>query len=227
MKKLTMLLTGVAAVLALALPAAAAAKDRNHDNLPDGWEKAHKLSLDVKQGHRDQDRDGLKNRGEFKADDNPRDRDTDDDAVKDGNENAGTIASFDNASGELVINEFGGGTVSGLVTDATRIECEDRDDDADENETEVENHRDHGSGGSSGSGSSGSGSGDDNSGSGSGGGDDNSGPGSANSGPGHDGDDDANRTCTTADLTPGAPVQEAELESVNGQAVFEEIELVK
>jgi len=47
---------------------------------------------------------------------------------------------------------------------------------------------------------------------------DNSGPGSANEGPG-----DAARMCTTADLTPGTPVHEAELEGT----VFEKVELIK
>ena len=41
---------------------------------------------------------------------------------------AGTIASFDTATGKLTIALTGGETTSGLVTDATRIKCEGVDD---------------------------------------------------------------------------------------------------
>ena len=135
---------GVLAILAL--PSLAAAKDRNHDRIPDRWEKRHHLSLHVKQARRDQDRDHLKNLGEFRTaptasgrqrsdgiDDGtergrrqPRDDDSDNDGTEDGDENAGTIASFDGTV--LTINLFGGGTVSGQVTGRTEIECENEDD---------------------------------------------------------------------------------------------------
>jgi hypothetical protein len=111
------------ALALLALPSFAAAKDRNHDHIPDRWEKRHHLSLQVNQAKRDQDRDHLDNLGEFKAGDNPRDADTDNDGVMDGEENAGTIASFDAETGKLTINLFGGETASGLVTEDTRIRC--------------------------------------------------------------------------------------------------------
>jgi hypothetical protein len=214
------------ALALLAMPALAAAKDGNHDRIPDRWEKRHKLSLNVNQARRDQDGDHLRNRAEFLAGDNPRDRDSDDDGTVDGQEQAGTIASFDATTGRLVIDLFGTDTVAGLVSDETEIKCEDNGSGAtmssegsgsgeaepgDDNGSEGEIGDDHGDDGEE--------VGDDNGG-------DNSGPGSDNSGPGHDGDDDhGDRLCTTAELVPGAVVEEAELEVRNGQAVFHEVEL--
>jgi hypothetical protein len=186
----------------LAVPSGAAAKDRNHDRIPDRWEKGHHLSLGVNQAHRDQDRDKLGNRGEFLADDNPRDADTDNDGTEDGDENAGKIESFNATSGRLVIDLFGGDTLSGQVTADTRIKCENEN----ENENGANDQNDHRLG-RDGSGSS----------------DDNSGPGSENSGPGRD--DDENANCSTADLTAGRVVEEAELHTEGGAAVFEEVEL--
>ncbi len=107
----------------LALPAIAAAKDRNHDRIPDRWEKRHNLSLQVNQAGRDQDRDHLRNRAEFMAGDNPRSSDSDGDGIPDGEENAGTIQSFDPSTGKLTIALFGGETLSGLVGEETEIEC--------------------------------------------------------------------------------------------------------
>ena len=117
------LLAALGALALLALPNVAAAKDHNGDRIPDRWEKRHHLSLKVNQAARDQDRDHLSNRGEFQADDNPRDRDSDDDGVIDGDENAGTIASFDAATGKLTITLFDGETVSGVVNGDTEIRC--------------------------------------------------------------------------------------------------------
>jgi len=214
----------LAALALLAMPALAAAKDRNHDRIPDRWEKRHKLSLEVNQARRDQDGDHLGNRAEFLADDDPRDHDSDDDGVNDGDEQAGTIASFDAASGRLVIDLFGDDTIAGLVTDQTEIECEDHstastsspgpgsgdDEVGDDNGGQGEEEPGDDQGG------------DDNSGP-----SDNSGPGSENSGPGHgdESDDDEDHACATAELVPGAVVEEAELRIANGQAVFEEVEL--
>ena len=103
----------IAALLVLALVAAgpASAADKNHDKIPDRWEKRHNLSLKVNQAKRDQDRDQLNNRGEFRSGSDPRDDDTDDDGVEDGDENAGTVASFDGTT--LTINLLNGGTITG------------------------------------------------------------------------------------------------------------------
>jgi hypothetical protein len=206
------------ALALLAMPGLAAAKDGNHDRIPDRWEKRHHLSLKVNQAHRDQDGDHLRNRAEFLAGDDPRDHDSDDDGVMDGGEQAGTIASFDAATGRLVIDLFGTETISGLVTDQTEIECED--------------HHSLASASSSGPGSGEDESGDDDSGDEAGddnsGPSDNSGPGGENSGPsrGDENDDeDEDRACTVAELVPGAVVEEAELKVAGGQAIFEEVEL--
>jgi hypothetical protein len=120
-RKLFILALALVAVLGLASSAAAKSRDRNHDKLPDRWERAHHLSLKVKQAKRDQDRDGLNNRGEFRAKTNPRDSDSDDDGIEDGKENAGTIKSFE--GGVLTISLAGGGELSGTVDDQTEIEC--------------------------------------------------------------------------------------------------------
>ncbi|HEY8501452.1 MAG TPA: hypothetical protein VIL21_02100 [Solirubrobacterales bacterium] len=192
---MTLLALVLGALALLAMPGLAAAKDRNHDRIPDRWEKRHHLSLQVNQARHDQDRDHLRNRAEFLAGDDPRDHDSDDDGVMDGAEQAGTIASFDAQTGRLTIDLFGEDTVSGLVTDQTEIECEDDSSASVSSEDEP---------------------GDDNSGP-----SDNSGPGSENSGD----DDGEDGNCTVADLVPGAVVQEAELQVENGEAVFEEVEL--
>ena len=185
----------------LALPGAAAAKDGNHDRIPDRWERHHDLSTAVNQAGRDQDRDHLRNRAEFLAGDNPRDRDSDDDGVMDGNENAGTITSFDATTGKLVIGLFNGDSVSGLVTEGTRIKCEGTR--APEAAMASRGEEEPG---------------DDN-------GEDNSGSGSENSGPGHGDEDGEGANCTTSDLIAGATVEEAELELEHGVATFEEVEL--
>jgi hypothetical protein len=111
--------------LALSLLAAGTAQashgDRNRDGLPDRWERAHHLSLRLDQARRDQDHDGLDNRAEYRAGLNPHDRDSDDDGIADGRENAGSVASF--AGGVLTIALAKGGTLTARVTDETRLEC--------------------------------------------------------------------------------------------------------
>ncbi len=229
---MTLFALALGALALLAMPGLAAAKDRNHDRIPDHWEKRHKLSLTVNQARHDQDGDHLRNRGEFLAGDNPRDRDSDDDGVMDGSEQAGTIASFDAETGRLVIDLFGSDTVSGFVTDETEIKCEDDSSTASSSSEgsdsgEEEPGDDHGENGEEAGedhGEDGEEAGDDNGGDDQG--EDNSGPGSDSSGPGDDGDDDhGDRVCTTAELVPGAVVEEAELKVRNGQATFHEVEL--
>ena len=198
----------IAVAIAIAVPALAGAKDRNHDNLPDRWEHDNDLSLTHNQAHRDQDRDGLENRGEFRGGMDPRDHDSDDDGIDDGDEDAGRISSFDPSTGELVINTFSGDPVSGMVTDETEIRCD--------TEGPGDDQGDDGPGDDDGD----DGPGHD-------GGDDHRGdrPGhvrDSHSGPG-DGDDD--HDCTVADLVSGAIVHEAELEVTVSGPIFEEVEL--
>jgi hypothetical protein len=224
----SLLAMALGALALLAMPGVAAAKDGNHDCIPDRWEKRHHLSLTVNQARRDQDGDLLRNLGEFRAGDNPRDGDSDDDGVMDGEENAGTIASFRAATGKLVINLFNTDTVSGLVTAQTKIKCEDEHspDVTATRSREAEPGDDHGGHGEE-PGDENGGDGDDN-GIDEPGGDnnDNAGHGSDDSGPsGHD-DNGAGANCTVSDLIPGTVVQEADLEIEHGTATFDEVELV-
>jgi hypothetical protein len=223
------LLAALGALALLALPSIAAAKDRNHDRIPDRWEKRHHLSLNVDQAWRDQDGDHLSNSGEFRAGDNPRDRDSDNDGVIDGDENAGTIASFDPTTGRLTITLFGGDTVSGVVDDETEIRCgHDRGDDSTASASRDGEDEDNSGPGNSG--------------------DDGDDPGTpptpptgttpeqggdnptSDDGPGHDANDDGPQheqaaDCTSAALTAGTVVDEAELRLGNGVATFSEVEL--
>jgi hypothetical protein len=209
------------ALALLALPGAAAAKDGNHDRIPDRWERHHHLSTAVNQAGRDQDHDHLRNRAEFLAGDNPRDRDSDNDGVMDGNENAGTITSFDAATGKLVISLFNGDPVSGLVTESTRIKCED------EHSPDVTTRARHGEEEPGDDRGEGAEPGDDNGGHGEEPGDENGGEAGDNSGRGPSGHDDngTGANCTTSDLVVGATVEEAALELQQGVATYEEVEL--
>lgn len=144
---------------------------------------------------------------------------------------SGTIQSFDAETGRLTIVLLNEETVSGLVTDRTRIKCED------EHSPDITAPRTHlrhgeeepgddrgGNGEEPGDDNGGHGeeTGDDN------GGGDNSGPGSSNSagsGPsGHD-DNGTGANCTTSDLIVGAVVTDAELEIEHGAATWDEVEL--
>ena len=109
--RLALALVGAVALLLAAMSGTAAAKDRNHDNIPDRWEKRHDLSLKVNQAKRDQDKDEMPNLGEFEGDTDPQVADTDGDGVPGAEEDTGT----------LVINLYNGETLTGEVTEDTRI----------------------------------------------------------------------------------------------------------
>ncbi len=175
-------------------------------------------------------------------------RDGHHDRRKQRDENAGRIASFETATGRLTITLFGGDTVSGLITDRTRIKCEDEhspdvstrarhgeeepgddrgghgeeagDDNGGHGEEPGDDNGGHGEEPGDDHGNHGQEPGDDNGG-------DNSGPGSSHSGRGPSGHDDngTGANCTTSDLIVGATVEEADLELKHGSATFDEVEL--
>ena len=215
-------LVGTAVALAaLALPAAASAADRDNDRMRDSWEKRYGLSTKKNDARRDRDRDHLRNIDEYRSGTNPRRRDSDGDGRRDDHEGAGTIKSFDAATGVLVIDQFASDQdLTGKVDSSTKIECEDEgrttapgtgDTRGDGTPEDSKLARDDGD--------------DDRSGS-------NSGPGSGDDDHGDDGrrddDDDDERICTTDELDAGRTVKEAELHTGDDgpHDVFDEIELV-
>jgi hypothetical protein len=147
-------------------------------------------------------------------------------------QDSGQIASFDSGTGMLSIELTGGETVNGLVTDRTKIRCEDEHaPSVSARHGESEPGDDNGGQGEEAGDDNGHGvePGDDNGGQGIEPGDDNggdsSGPGPSQSGPsGHD-DNGVGANCTGSDLVVGATVHEAELDLRNGKAVFDEVEL--
>lgn len=221
--RIGILLASILALVAVSLPATAAAKDGNQDRIPDKWEKSHKLSLKKDQRKLDQDRDGLRNRGEFRSGTNPRDRDSDDDGTNDKREKAGIIAAYDSEAQTLTISLYAGGELSGSVTNDTKVKCED---DAAEDDSADDSAERHG-------GNSGPGSGDDQSGddqSGDEGGDD----GTADQGPGDEAGDEGeghhgghHGDCSLADLAEGVEITEADVKFTADGAVFTELEIVK
>jgi hypothetical protein len=205
----TLLFVACAFAAVLAFPASGMARshgDRNGDRIPDRWERAHHLSLKVNQAKRDQDHDGLRNKAEFMAGDNPRDADTDDDGIEDGQEKAGQVLTF--TGGVLTVHLFNGDDVKGTVDANTEIECKgapattptapaarSADDGPGDGGDHGEDSGDHGDQGDQGD------QGDDN------------------------GEDHNQPGCDATKLTPGAVVQEAELKATTAGLVFEKIEL--
>jgi hypothetical protein len=61
----------------------AAPRDRDHDRLPDRWERRHHLSTSKKSAKKDPDQDGLRNLREYRLRTNPRRKDTDRDGLRD------------------------------------------------------------------------------------------------------------------------------------------------
>jgi hypothetical protein len=240
MQRLRLITLALVALVVLAVPAAASARsrDRDRDHMPDRWEKQNGLNTHRNDARRDPDRDGLSNIAEFRHGTDPRNADSDDDGTNDGTEVdehtnpdngddnpathdqgdddqpgagerkvSGTVDSFDSATGTLVIKVTGTGElVSGTLNDGTRIKCENEG-------APAGTAPRHGDGDNSGPGNSG----DD--------GDDNGDNG--NEGPGNQGDHNGDeQACTTADLTPGAAVDEAELRSGTAPS-WDEVELHK
>jgi len=238
MKRAIALGWATAGLLVVAFSGAAVAKDKNHDAIPDRWEKRFHLSLKVDQANKDQDRDKVDNANEFREHTSPRDADTDNDGRKDGREdrdrdgldNMNEDASANDPvdpdtdndgveDGEEIV-----GTISSFDGTVLTIDLLDggsvsgtvtadtrircRTEDEQEDENEIEDEDEDVAHTSD------DGPGDDNEGS----GDDNEGPGSENEGPGN-----AAENCTTADLVPGAMVHEAELEG----DTFEKVDLIR
>jgi hypothetical protein len=134
---------------------------------------------------------------------------------------AGTIASFDADTGTLTIALTGGDSISGLVTDRTRIRCEDE-----HSPSITRFHRGEGESGDDRGGHGEEEPGDDHGGQGEEEPGDDHGDGDR-SGPGPSGHDDngSGANCTTADLIAGTVVDRAELELEHGSATFDEVEL--
>jgi hypothetical protein len=80
-RKLITLIAALALAL-VALPAAAQAADRDSDGMNDRWESRYRVAS----ANADVDRDGVDNRNEYVEGTRPRDRDSDDDGVRDGRE---------------------------------------------------------------------------------------------------------------------------------------------
>lgn len=153
------ILTGAACGAAILVPAGVAGAhrggDRDRDGLPDRYERSHHLSVKSNSALGDPDSDGLSNRLERKLRLDPQKADTDGDGVLDGaedndgdgianaDEGVGHIASF--SGGVLTIKLPDGTTVTGKVTDRTRVQCKGTEDDGDEGESDDDGHA-HGQG---------------------------------------------------------------------------------
>ncbi len=134
------LLIAMYCLTVLATPARAAVRDSDHDGMPNRWERSHDLNPFKANANANPDHDGLVNVGEYTFGTDPLESDSDgdgivdgeddsnDDGVADGNEDgnddgdlAGSIATFDTATGLLTL-DTSGGPVTGSVTDGTELE---------------------------------------------------------------------------------------------------------
>ena len=115
----------LAAVAIAAPPASPGSKDRNHDQHPRPLGEAPWPVAGHRTRRHDQDRDGL-NRGEFRAEFDPRDADPTTTGSRTATRAPGR-SSRSTDYGELVINPFYGDTVNGMVTADTEIECDNDD----------------------------------------------------------------------------------------------------
>ena len=238
LKTFSVAAAGALALLIAAFAGTAVAKDRNHDQIPDKWEKRYHLSLKVNQANKDQDQDSVGNRDEYQEGTSPRDPDSDNDGVLDGDDEQEGVddqgddegaddQGDDNDQGEdgdendeiagviasfeggvLTINVEGGGQVSGAVDSNTEIECET----ADESEVGDDSGPDVESASSDieEPGDEEPGSGEEE-------------PGDDDTPGGDDVEEPDENACTVDDLTQNTVVHEAELEG----GTFTEIELVK
>jgi hypothetical protein len=221
----TLLLLAATCVAALVFPAAGMAHsqgDRNRDRIPDRWERAHHLSLNVNQAKRDQDHDGLRNMAEFTTGDDPRDADTDNDGTEDGQEQAGKVVSF--TAGVLIVHLFNGDDVKGTVDPNTEFECKAAPTPITP-VTPLSATARAASDGPGGGGDEGDGNNNDGSG-------DHHGHGQSGDQSGDQGDDENDDEngqqpgCDATKLTPGAVVGEAELKATATGLFFTKIELV-
>jgi hypothetical protein len=138
---LAVLLIAMYCLTVLASPAKAAARDSDHDGMPNRWERAQGLNPDKANANANPDHDGLVNLGEYTFGTDPLESDSDDDGIDDGDDDAnddgiadgdedghddgdlaGTIATFDPATGILTLDTSGVGQVTGSVTDGTELE---------------------------------------------------------------------------------------------------------
>jgi hypothetical protein len=86
MSRLSRLSTTFALAVTAAALTAGPALARDHDRMPDKWEKRHHLNVKKDDSRRDRDRDGLSNYGEYRAHTNPRKKDSDHDGRRDSRE---------------------------------------------------------------------------------------------------------------------------------------------
>jgi hypothetical protein len=227
----------VAALALLALPtgAMAGSRDSDRDGMPNRWEKSNGLKVHKADARGDKDHDGLKNLAEYRLGSDPRNPDSDDDGVKDGQDVGGKVDSF--TGGVLTIVLPDGSKVSGKVVDgATELKCKTAQPTT-PTTAPIARKADDGQGEDNG-GRNGRDGGDD-------GDDDHAAqpavpaqPAQPTSGRHNDNDDDDgdsedadengdDAACGVEALTAGTAVHEAELKITSAGAVWDEVELLK